>query len=430
MSATKAFPVQHLSLVQFFILVSAFLVVCMALPTPAQASGLSDSQIRAVIGLLQSFNVDSETVGAIDAQLHDAVVAGSTGGPNHGGPGEHGWQSGGSGPGTATSTKPHDDNDGHDRPTFPGASACGQLMHNLNRGDQGDEVTHLQEHLRMTGDFDYATSTGYFGDKTQEALKRLQAREGIVNGGDPGTTGFGSVGPKTRQLLMDRCKGDSNGGSTSTTSCPLYQIPICATGQHVENGPYGTNSCKGAPRCVPGTVSCPVYSACPVGYTANISTAPNGCVVQKCVAPTATSTWPQIPKDNVGTDDPNKPMCTLTASRGTIALGEAVTLNWESKNATWASNGVGGAGPTNGSVTLTPTQTTTYLKLVYNTTSASSTIQGHCSTTVEVAGTVPTTTQKVVEATPTIDFGQIISLMGSGMASVFDGYLSLLSFNL
>ncbi|TSC69503.1 MAG: hypothetical protein G01um101456_184 [Parcubacteria group bacterium Gr01-1014_56] len=340
-TAARTLPTKIFMTLRMFAVVFALLLVYAVMPAPAHAAALTDSQIHAVTGLLKSFNVDSETVGAIEAQLQGVVVVESATVKNRtteaGAPRkpQQDTNSGGSG--------------GFEKPQFPGASACGQLMRNLNRGDQGEEVKRLQEHLKQTGDFDHATSTGYFGEKTEMALKRLQAREGVASGGDPSTTGFGALGPKTRQILMARCKGALDLG------------------------------------------------------------------------PNASSTRP---KDTYNPS--NKPVCTLMASKQHIALGESVTLKWESKGATWASTMSGEKGEPNGSITLTPTETTTYLKLVYNATGT----QSACTTTVEVGSTTPAATQKVVIVPTIIDLGRIFSLMGSGMASVMDGYLSLFGLSL
>lgn len=56
-------------------------------------------------------------------------------------------------------------------------------------GSRGDAVIELQERLRSEGFFTFATSTGYFGPITQEAVKKYQAAHGIPS------TGF--VGPLT-----------------------------------------------------------------------------------------------------------------------------------------------------------------------------------------------------------------------------------------
>ena len=61
-------------------------------------------------------------------------------------------------------------------------------------------------------------ATGYFGRLTQAAVKKLQAAHGLVSSGTPQTTGFGSVGPKTRALLMATI--------TATNATPLPKTAV------------------------------------------------------------------------------------------------------------------------------------------------------------------------------------------------------------
>lgn len=74
----------------------------------------------------------------------------------------------------------------------------------LSRGMSGDDVRETQEFLRSTGDLD-EEATGYFGEKTENALRNWQAREGIVSNGDRNSTGWGMVGVKTRAAMYRRC---------------------------------------------------------------------------------------------------------------------------------------------------------------------------------------------------------------------------------
>jgi len=84
------------------------------------------------------------------------------------------------------------------------SSSCPALSRTLGVGAQGADVTTLQSFLKSEGLFD-VEPTGYFGPITEEAVKRFQAREGIVSEGDATTTGYGLVGPKTREHIAKRC---------------------------------------------------------------------------------------------------------------------------------------------------------------------------------------------------------------------------------
>lgn len=77
----------------------------------------------------------------------------------------------------------------------------------LQRGIKSDEVKTLQEFLARSSDlYPEGLITGYFGPLTEAAVKRFQAKYGIVSSGDPATTGYGLVGPRTRSKLNELLK--------------------------------------------------------------------------------------------------------------------------------------------------------------------------------------------------------------------------------
>lgn len=71
----------------------------------------------------------------------------------------------------------------------------------LHKGDYGDEVVELQKRLKEEGFFHYHTATGYFGTITEQAVKDYQCAKGIICSGNRFITGWGQVGPKTREEL-------------------------------------------------------------------------------------------------------------------------------------------------------------------------------------------------------------------------------------
>jgi hypothetical protein len=120
------------------------------------------------------------------------------------------------------------------------------------------------------------------------------------------------------------------------------------------------------------------------------------------------------------------PTCTLTASAATIQAGQSVELRWQSQNATFASSANGGRGPVSGTISVRPGETTTYVKHVYSPAG-----QGECSATVMVGDdATPAPQPRLVIVPTTINVGHVFSLMGSGMAAVMDGYLSLFGLSL
>ncbi len=78
---------------------------------------------------------------------------------------------------------------------------CLKISRMLKKGVSGEEVEKLQEFLKEKGHFDHEETTKYYGNITEEAVKKFQKAEGIVDSGDPESTGFGQVGPKTRAQI-------------------------------------------------------------------------------------------------------------------------------------------------------------------------------------------------------------------------------------
>lgn len=262
----------------------------------AYNSGLTSVQVTAIVSLLQSYGVDQKTVsnvelalsGASKEKIKKAIESHTTGSTPPKEPKEKEYK------------------DKHALP--PNASLCAVFARTLKKGAVGEDVARLQAFLRESGDFNEATST-YFGPLTEMALKQWQARMNIATSGDADTTGFGKLGPKTRELLGIRCKG------------------------------------------------------------------PNGNPGNKEISMGTTS-----------------PVCVLKADKKVVEAGASVVLTWESKNATYAGSATGEHMPPQGSITVTPTESTTYMKKVYGPQG-----EGSCVTSVEVQGSQTNTTKVVVE---------------------------------
>lgn len=72
----------------------------------------------------------------------------------------------------------------------------------MDFGAIGAEVVALQKALKQEECFpSYVPATGLFGLITQNAVKKFQAKYGIVSSGSPSTTGYGRVGKKTMAQL-------------------------------------------------------------------------------------------------------------------------------------------------------------------------------------------------------------------------------------
>jgi chitinase len=68
-------------------------------------------------------------------------------------------------------------------------------------GQRDDSVTALQTVLVSTGYLAPTSTTGIFDAVTEKALQKFQCIKGIVCSGSPPTTGWGSVGARTRKVL-------------------------------------------------------------------------------------------------------------------------------------------------------------------------------------------------------------------------------------
>jgi peptidoglycan hydrolase-like protein with peptidoglycan-binding domain len=76
-----------------------------------------------------------------------------------------------------------------------------QISTNMKIGSRISDVKIVQEVLVTEGLLAPQYVTGYFGTLTENAVKQLQKKYGLVTSGSPSTTGYGAVGPKTRQLI-------------------------------------------------------------------------------------------------------------------------------------------------------------------------------------------------------------------------------------
>jgi polyhydroxybutyrate depolymerase len=75
------------------------------------------------------------------------------------------------------------------------------LTKNLARGSSGQEVRTLQDFLSTNSYLSEADVTGYYGISTENAVKTYQCQKALVCSGTPLSTGYGMVGPKTREAI-------------------------------------------------------------------------------------------------------------------------------------------------------------------------------------------------------------------------------------
>ncbi len=135
-------------------------------PAPSvPASGLTSTQVQAILSLLSSFGADSATVARVSAVF--------TGSPA---------------PETSTSSS-----------SIQFASQ--PFSGTLSFGERNARIVSLQQELIKLNFLAPSYDTGYYGPLTTRAVEAFQAAHSIVSSGTPETTGYGEVGPRTWREL-------------------------------------------------------------------------------------------------------------------------------------------------------------------------------------------------------------------------------------
>ncbi|HEY4523002.1 MAG TPA: peptidoglycan-binding protein, partial [Candidatus Paceibacterota bacterium] len=164
-------------------LVVTLFLVLLAIPVSASAA-LTESQISAIAGLLSSFNASATTVSEIRSILRGQIPPAGTG-------------------------------------------ERLKLLRTLTAGMSGEDVRRLQRYLITKGYLAPGSDTGHFGLLTQAGVRQFQAARGLVSSGTPATTGWGSVGPRTRAVLEESSVPGTK-PPTPTTKPPSSSLS-CAT---------------------------------------------------------------------------------------------------------------------------------------------------------------------------------------------------------
>lgn len=113
---------------------------------------------------------------------------------------------------------------------------CVKLNSNLKRGMNNSEVKKLQIFLAQDKNiYPEAITTGYFGKLTELAVQRWQSSNGIISYGSPSTTGYGAVGPKTREVMSATCNSNNITGINNVVDFNLTntsgKAPFSTTAQ-------------------------------------------------------------------------------------------------------------------------------------------------------------------------------------------------------
>src|SRR3989344_5009670 len=154
-------------------------------------------------------------------------------------------------------------------PVAPALStrACPTLSRTLRLGTRGADVSALQGYLKSNG-YLSANATGYFGVQTEAAVKKFQAKQGVVASGSAASTGFGVFGTKTRAAFIHVCALSSAPIPTPTptpTPSPAQAAPtltLTATPSTITSGQSATltwstdnsTSCSSTGSEIPGAV--------------------------------------------------------------------------------------------------------------------------------------------------------------------------------
>lgn len=159
------------------------------------------------------------------------------------------------------------------------SASCPSLYRNLSRGVSGPDVQSLQRYLISLGMLAPGSDSGFFGPLTEKAVQQWQAKQGIVSSGTPDTTGYGTVGARTRSAITAQC---STGVVVKPTSCPLAPPPTssCPTRWQANTDAYGCTtsySCStplpGQPQTSPAFTGSPLIGVSPlvVSFVTKIS---------------------------------------------------------------------------------------------------------------------------------------------------------------
>jgi hypothetical protein len=99
-------------------------------------------------------------------------------------------------------------------PTASVASSCPAIVRTLSRGKRGDDVLQLQNFLIAQKFLASDSATGFYGPVTESAVKQWQSGHSVVSSGSPDTTGWGTVGTRTRAAIRSAC-GDTSAAPTN-----------------------------------------------------------------------------------------------------------------------------------------------------------------------------------------------------------------------
>lgn len=223
-----------------------------------------------------------------------------------------------------------------------GAAACPNLSRNLSRRSRGADVTQLQLFLISQNLLASDSATGFFGLFTERAVQQWQSKNGIVSSGTPSTTGYGAVGPKTRNRIAMSCKGPSS-AIPNIKPTPVPIVPTVPPVYEGGGGGSGESSPLPIPVCTPKQPQTQTLS-CPTGQTGIITQTRTSL----CATGATSPTWGEWQTTTITCVVPQKtvisgaldPIDWMTTNKGTGHV-RGYFETWNSSNGTWVS-GTGG----------------------------------------------------------------------------------------
>lgn len=113
----------------------------------------------------------------------------------------------------------------------------------LDLGERNSDVTNLQDFLKDNSSiYPEGLVTGYFGGMTRSGVQRFQTLYGIVSSGSAASTGYGRVGPSTRDKINSLINnGGWNNTTSSDTSGPYINSVSQTTSQNSATFTWNTN---------------------------------------------------------------------------------------------------------------------------------------------------------------------------------------------
>ena len=298
-----------------FSAVFAFSILVSPALVQAQSSGLTQTQINAVISILQSFGVDQSTINNVEASLN----------------------------GTST------------------GNSCYNFSTDLSVGMSGPAVTALQTALQNDGES--VAVTGSFGDQTASAVTGFQQKYASTiltpNGLQYGT---GYVGASTRAKLNSLCgitpapTPISNGPTITTTSLPNGTVGTtyfaAINGSIGNNSVYSINngyawSISGLPAGLVNALPAGMTGACEYGCSSTQISGTPTTTGTYLITVTLTSGGQTVSEQFtlvIGTTQITQPLAITTTSllSGTAGASYSTILNGTGGNGTfnWSISGI------------------------------------------------------------------------------------------